>query len=176
MYYKQKQKYLIYISIQTLCCETRNCAQLHPVSIDHPSDVSKTWSPPVVNPIDWTWFGKAHTCLYKVSQLTVHIRKKQAMRLKELSVELRNWIVSRHIEGPQEQLPPSFLNGISLEPPKLFLELAAWPNWAIRGEGPWSGRWPRTWWALWWSPSLRWTTVVAASCCGEVFQRQGLGV
>lgn len=31
-------------------------------------------SPPVVNSMDWTWFGKAHTCLYKVSQLTVLIR------------------------------------------------------------------------------------------------------
>ena len=24
------------------------------------------WSPPVVNSIDWTSFGKAHTCLHKV--------------------------------------------------------------------------------------------------------------
>ena len=32
------------------------------------------WSPPVVNSIYWTWFRKAHTCLYKVPQLTVHIR------------------------------------------------------------------------------------------------------
>ena len=39
------------------------------------------WSPPVVNAIDWTWFGNAHTCLYKVPQLTVHVRaKKQAIR------------------------------------------------------------------------------------------------
>ena len=34
------------------------------------------WSPPVVNSIDWTWFGKAHTCLYNVPQLTVHDRAK----------------------------------------------------------------------------------------------------
>ena len=34
------------------------------------------WSPPVVNSIDWTWFGKAHTCLYKVPQLTVHVKAK----------------------------------------------------------------------------------------------------
>ena len=32
------------------------------------------WSPPLVNSVDWTWFGKAHTCLYKVPQLTVHVR------------------------------------------------------------------------------------------------------
>lgn len=32
------------------------------------------WSPPVVNWIDWTWFGKAYTCLYKVWQLMMHIK------------------------------------------------------------------------------------------------------
>ena len=53
--------------LHTLSYETRNWAQVHPVSIDHPWDVSTTWSPPVVNSIDWTWFGKAHTCLYKVT-------------------------------------------------------------------------------------------------------------
>ena len=147
------------------------------------------------------------------------------------------------------QGPLSFLNGSSLEPPGLFLELAARPNWEIKVEGPWSGKWPRTQWSLWqsskvpllrcknlpegqpslqhyqsglyggvtrrkpllskrhmtaclefskrhlktlrpsdylaWlpsvtsggnlSPSLRLSMVVAASCCGDVFQRQGLG-
>ena len=34
------------------------------------------WSPPVVNSIDRTWFGKALTCLYKVPQLTGHVREK----------------------------------------------------------------------------------------------------
>ena len=56
------------------------------------------WSPPVVNSIDWTWFGKAHTCLYKVPQLTTCQRKK-AMRSKELSVELRDRIVLRDRSG-----------------------------------------------------------------------------
>lgn len=28
---------------------------------------------PVVNPIDWTWFGKAHTCLFKVPQVTMQV-------------------------------------------------------------------------------------------------------
>jgi hypothetical protein len=32
------------------------------------------WNPSVVNSIDWTWFGKAHTCLYKVPQLTVYVK------------------------------------------------------------------------------------------------------
>jgi hypothetical protein len=35
-------------------------------------------------------------------------------------------------------------NGRRLEPPRLFLELTAQPNWAIGGEWPWSGSWPRT--------------------------------
>ena len=34
------------------------------------------WSSPVVNSIDWTGFGKEHPCLYKVPQLTVHVRAK----------------------------------------------------------------------------------------------------
>jgi hypothetical protein len=34
------------------------------------------WSPPVVNSTDCTWCGKARTCLYKVRQLTVHVRAK----------------------------------------------------------------------------------------------------
>ena len=34
------------------------------------------WIPPVVNSIDWTLLGKAHTCLYKVTQLTVYVRSK----------------------------------------------------------------------------------------------------
>ena len=100
------------------------------------------WSPPAENSIDWTWFGKAHTCLYKVPQLTSSCRSKNVCS----------------IEGPQEQWPPSFLNG-SLEPPTIFLELAAQPNWAIGGEGPWSGRRPRTRWSLWqtsWVLLWRW--------------------
>ena len=57
------------------------------------------------------------------------------MRLKELSVELQDKIVSRHrsgqfcnIENPQEH------SGLHLEPPRLFLELAARPNSEQSGE------------------------------------------
>ena len=38
------------------------------------------WSPHVENSIDWTLIGKAHTCLCKVSQLTMHIRAKTKPR------------------------------------------------------------------------------------------------
>ena len=58
------------------------------------------WSPPVVNLIDWTWFGKAHTCLYKGPTVDSACQSKtQIMRLKELSVELWDRIVSRQSSG-----------------------------------------------------------------------------
>ena len=70
--------------------------------------------PPVVNYIDWTRVGKAHTCLYKVRQLTVHFRAKTKHEVKGIvrgalrqgCVEAQIWgrtpkdICS--IEGPQE--------------------------------------------------------------------------
>ena len=42
---------------------------------------------------------KAHTCLYKIPQLTVHVRA----RTNELSVELQDRIVSRHKSGERDQ-------------------------------------------------------------------------
>ena len=71
----KKQKYLIYISIQTLCYEARNWAWS---SLEMFLQLDR--SSPVINSIDWTWFGKAHTCLYKVPQLTVHVRAKTKPR------------------------------------------------------------------------------------------------
>ena len=47
------------------------------------------WSPPVINSIDWTWFGKAHTCLYKVPQLTVHVRMPSVTSGGDLAPYLR---------------------------------------------------------------------------------------
>ena len=115
------------------------------------------WSPPVVHSIDWTWFGKAHIkshswqCVSKQKpshevEGIVHRASRQDC------VDAQIWgRVPKHfciIEGLQNQCPPSFLNGRSLEPPRHFLELSSRPNWAIRGEGPWSGSWPRTRWSL----------------------------
>jgi hypothetical protein len=48
------------------------------------------------------------------------------------------------LKFPENTVASIVLKRKSLEPPRLFLELAAWPNCAIRGEGPWSGRLPRT--------------------------------
>ena len=62
------------------------------------------WSPPVVISIDWTLFGKAHTCLYKGPTVDSACQSKnQAMRSKELSVERRDRIVSRHRSGEGHQ-------------------------------------------------------------------------
>ena len=102
------------------------------------------WSPPVANSIDWTWFGKAHTCLYKGPTVDSACQSKnQAIRLKELSVEVRDRIVSRQRSGeghqnisaalkvPKNTVASSFLNGRSLETSRNFIE----PNWAIKGFG-----------------------------------------
>ena len=116
------------------------------------------WSPPVVNSIDWTWFGKAHTCLYKRfhswrcmseqkpgHEVEGNDRSPPGQECVGTDLEKGTKKYLQHWRSPRTQWPPSFLNGRSLEPPRLFLELAARPNWAIGVEG----RWPRTRWSLW---------------------------
>ena len=39
------------------------------------------WSPHVVNSIDWTSFGKAHTCLCKVPQLTMQLSEQKPSKI-----------------------------------------------------------------------------------------------
>ena len=107
---KIKNKNVIYISIQTLSYETQNWAQAYPVSIDHPWDVSTTWSESTCGKFNWL-----DTDLGKGTKKCLH-----------------------HLRSPRTQWPPSFLNRGSLEPPRLFLKPAARPNWAIGGEGSWS--------------------------------------
>ncbi len=86
--------------------------------------------------------------------------KKQALRSKELPVELRKRFVSSHtsgeefrkkfcfIEGSQEHVVSVTLNGRSLKQPGFFLEMDICSNWATDGEGLWLLWWPRTWWSL----------------------------
>ena len=38
--------------------------------------------------IEWTVFRKAHTCAYKVLQFTLQNYKNQAMKSKELSLQI----------------------------------------------------------------------------------------
>ena len=105
------------------------------------------WSPPGVNSIDWTWFGKAHTCLRSHSWQCMSEQNPShevegivSRALRQNCVEAQIWWKApKHfcrIEGPQGHIGPhQFLNGRSLEPPRLFLELAAQPNWAIGEKG-----------------------------------------
>ena len=137
------QKYLIYISIQTFCYETRNWAQVHPVSIDYPWDVSTTWLESTFWKFNWL------DMIWK----STHQSKNQAVRSKELSVELRERILSRHRSGE------GYWSGDQhwWSPKNTVASIIQWPP--IRGEGPWSGRWPRTRWSLWQSsrvPLWKW--------------------
>lgn len=80
--------------IHSLCYHTQIWAQVHPFSTSRPWYMSTTWlESPVVYSVDWTWCGCG---LYKVPQLTVQSRN-QAMKSKQLSVDLRDRIVLRHI-------------------------------------------------------------------------------
>ena len=96
------------------------------------------WSPPVINSIDWTWLGIANTCLYKVPQLTVHVRanskpwgQRNYLQTSETGlcqdIDLENGtekslLLSR---SQRAQWPPSFVNGRCLKPPSIFLDLAS---------------------------------------------------
>ena len=91
-------------------------------------------STPVVKSIDLTLFGKAYTCLYKVPQLTVHVKAKTKpwgrrnyLYSSETGLcqgtDLRKGTKTflQHWRSPRAQWPPSFLNGRSLEPSKTLL-------------------------------------------------------
>ena len=126
-----KNRYLIYISIQILCYETQNWAQVHPVSIDHPWDVSTSWLESTCYKFNWLdmiWKG---TSLYIRSHSWQHMSEQKPSNEVEGNVGkgtktdlgkgtktfLQDW------RSPRTQWPPSFLNGRRLEPPRLFLEL-----------------------------------------------------
>jgi hypothetical protein len=114
------------------------------------------WSPPVVNSwLDMIWKGthlSIRSCSWQCTseqkpslEVEVIVRRAQIQDC----IKAQIWGMSGELKVPKNTASPSFLNGESLEPPRLFLVLATWPNWAIGREGPWSGRWPRTQWSLW---------------------------
>ncbi len=94
------------------------------------------------------WKG-THVLIKGLTADNAYQSKNQALRSKELSVELRNRIKSNHtsgeefrkkfcfIEGSQNHVASIIHNGRHLEQLEVFLKLASWPNWAIDGEGPW---------------------------------------
>ena len=90
-----------YLRIQNLCYENRNWTQVHPVSNDHPSDISTTWLDSICGKLKWLdmiWKG-THTCLYKVPQLTVHVRAKAKPWGRRNFAILQDRIVLRHISA-----------------------------------------------------------------------------
>ena len=110
------------------------------------------WSRPVVNSIDWTWFGKAHTCLCKIPQLTVHARAKTkpwALRqlclygrgpfLRERYMTARFEFAKRHLKTPR----PWETRFSGLMKPKLN-SLTWMPNVPI-GE-TWNYPYGEAWW------------------------------
>lgn len=48
------------------------CIMVSPIILERSLDLK--WNPVEVNSVDWTCFGKAHTCRYKVPKVTAHIR------------------------------------------------------------------------------------------------------
>ena len=126
----KNNRYLIYISIQTLCYEPRSWVQVHLVSFDHLWDVSTTWLESTCGKLKWLdmiWKG-LHLSIWGHTVNSACQSKNQAMRSKELSetglcrgTDLGKGTKKclQHWRSPRTQWPPSFLNGRSLEPPRL---------------------------------------------------------
>ena len=115
------------------------------------------WSPPVVNLIDWTWFGKAHICLYKgptvdrnclcmdkgivcvwTKELSVYGQRNCLCMDKEIVSRLRSGEGYQNVSAALKLQEHSWR---CLEPPRLFLELARPVKLSNRGRRAWSGRW-----------------------------------
>ena len=91
----------MYISIHSLCHDTQNWAQVHPVSTDHPWDVSTTLLESTCGKFNWLdmiWKG-THLSIFGPTINSACQSTNQAMKSKELSVDLRDRIVSRHRSG-----------------------------------------------------------------------------
>ena len=131
------------------------------------------WSPPVVHSIDWTWFGKAHTCLYKVTQLTVHVRAKTKLQYevegivrrapRQDCVEAQIWgrvpRISAALKVPKNTVASILLKWKKFGTPKTLPRAGCPAKLSNRGRRAWSGRWPRTQLSLWQSsrvPLWRW--------------------
>ena len=102
-----------------------------------------------LNSLDMIWKSK-HRSIEGLTANNAHRSKNQAMRSKEQPAELRGRVLLRHrsadnykklfccIEGSREH--SGFHNSEMeevLEQPRLFLEMAAWPNRANGKEGCW---------------------------------------
>ena len=85
-------------------------------------------SPPVVNSIDWTWFGKPHTCYIRSHSWQYMSEQKPSREVEGIfrraprqdHVEAQIWERGtkkslQHWRSPRTQWSPSFLNRRSLE-------------------------------------------------------------
>ncbi len=85
---KEKLKYHMVLSIQTLCCDTHifNSGAVHFFWSSLRWFYTFIWVQSfesfVFDYTDWTWLGKPHTCLYKTLQLTVHVRANENHEVK----------------------------------------------------------------------------------------------
>ncbi len=123
-------------------------------------------SPAVFDYTDWTWLGKPHTCLYKTLQLTVHVRANENHEVKGTARRAQ-----RQNCGKAQIWPRLQKNSAALKVPKstvasiiknflaLILSGMCGENQALLITCP--------------IQSQQWSMVVAASCCGGVFQLQG---
>ncbi len=67
-------------------------------------DVTTLWVDlPVANSTEWVWFGKAHVLIKGLLADNAYQSTNQALRSKELPVELRNRFLSSHTSGEEFQ-------------------------------------------------------------------------
>ncbi len=80
---KEKLKYHMVLSIQTLCCDTHifNSGAVHFFWSSLRWFYTFIWVQ-LCWLYWWTWLGKPHTCLYKTLQLTVHVRANENHEVK----------------------------------------------------------------------------------------------
>jgi hypothetical protein len=109
------------------------------------------WSPTVVNSIDWTWFGKAHTPVYIRSHSWQCMSEQKPSQRESSETELCQGTdlgkgtkkCLQHWRFPRPQVASIILIWKKFGTIKTLPRAGRRPNWAIGWEGPWLGRWPR---------------------------------
>lgn len=109
----------MYVSIQSLCPEAQNWAQVHPISTGGPWDLSAPLLKSTCGKFIWLDIIGKDTPVCKVLQLRVH--------------------VGAYTKGYRTFFDALKFPSSIAEPPGFALELAGHLNW------PYSLRWPRTW-------------------------------
>ncbi len=108
----------------------------------------------------FSWMGMiwkgTHVLITGLTAENAYQSKNQALRSKELPVELRNRFESSDTSGEEFRKKICFIEGSQNHVAFIIhdgrrlkqQQLASWPNWAIDGEGPCLDWWPRSWWSL----------------------------